>query len=391
MKYFKFIFFMLIATFIFGCAAQQEVIHKKPEKEAKKVKRSYPFDLYKVDKIPRGLTAADLNNDGYLDLISTNHRGDSIDILLNNKMGKFSLFLKKKVPFHPNESASADLDGDGFNDIVVVSEGEDRAVIFKNQKGVDFVEVKSVSLPSSTSYSVVSYDLNGDKKPDLITGSLNGNSISVLINKGNFKFKEELIPSGLASLHPVVSDIDKDSIPEIIVANHFSDDIRIFKQKKSPFKYELFKKIALPHLDGLRPRPRVVKVADMDGDGIMDLICTMELSGKVLILFGDKEGNYTKNAVLAPGNVTWSMDVGDLNNDGKLEIVVARFAKVSMLHVYMNKGNGRDFIEKKFVTKVQPFAVHISDLDKNGYNDIAFVHYYDSEVAVFLNPYKSFK
>lgn len=69
-----------------------------------------------------GVAAGDLNNDGLTDIVLATHTGDIV-ILLNDGRGGFSLStLPMAVEFHSRAVTLADVNGDGWLDIVALSE-----------------------------------------------------------------------------------------------------------------------------------------------------------------------------------------------------------------------------------------------------------------------------
>src|SRR5262249_24081677 len=69
--------------------------------------------------------------------------------------------------------------------------------------------------------------------------------------------------------------------------------------------------------------PRIVKVADLNGDGILDLAVTNTGSNNVSILLGNPDGTFKAAMNYAVGGNPATVAVGDLNGDGKLDLAVS--------------------------------------------------------------------
>jgi VCBS repeat-containing protein len=94
--------------------------------------------------------------------------------------------------------------------------------------------------------------------------------------------------------------------------------------------------------------PQAVRLADLNGDGKLDAVVANEASGTVGVLFGTGanpfggEGpppSFSGPTVYAAGPSPRAMALGDLNNDGKADIVVGNGSGNS-LNVLLNNGNG---------------------------------------------------
>lgn len=324
---------------------------------------AYGSAAYEADSI----AVADVNRDGTPDLLVTNACYDNgcaagaVSVLLGRADGRF-----KAAPNYQsggqdaNAIAAADLKRDGKLDLVVVSDcfGEpscptgtvgvlpgdgngrfDKAVTY----GSGGVEPESVAVA----------DVNGDGKPDLVvanvysTASPTSGSIGVLLGNGDGTFQKAIsFASGAVNAVSVkVADVNRDGIPDIVVANECSDSscasgtVSVLLGKgKGAFQP------AVNYASGGQYASSVA-VADVNHDGKPDLIVTNWCvssgdctNGTVSVLLGNGNGTF-QPAVTYPtgGQFSSPVLVTDLNRDGKLDLVVANEDSLAVL---LGNGNG---------------------------------------------------
>ncbi|MGA7633171.1 MAG: FG-GAP-like repeat-containing protein [Terriglobales bacterium] len=133
------------------------------------------------------VATADLNGDGYLDLVVGNYcqnidcnpSGGGVSVLLGNGNGTF----QPAVTYGPVDGVSValgDANGDGYPD-VLLSGGEFVNLLLDNGDGTLQAPV-SYSTKFEIDYVVAMADVNGDGRPDLIAGDIS-EAVSVFLNE----------------------------------------------------------------------------------------------------------------------------------------------------------------------------------------------------------------
>ena len=239
------------------------------------------------------VTLADLRGIGVLDVVVTDLIQDgqnyesSAGVLLGNGDGTFQPVVNYYSGGVGCQSATvADVNGDGIPDIVVANEWQCEScsdgaagVLLGNGDGT-FQPAVSYDSGSPNSDWVAAGDLTGNGIVDLVVASGVGfNAVGVLLGNGNGTFQ-------------------------------------------APVTY------AVEGLDGGR-----VAIGDVNGDGIPDLAvtdnCTKLKDGscveaKVIVLLGNGDGTFQPQLAYSTGGIgAFSVAIGDVNGDGRPDLVVA--------------------------------------------------------------------
>ena len=117
-------------------------------------------------------------------------------------------------------------------------------------------------------------------------------------------------------------------------------------------------------------------MADIDGDGNLDLAVVNAASigtATTTLLFGTGDGGFAPPIVLPTDAVGSTIAVGDLNNDGRPDVVVATYIE-NVLIVFLNQGN-RQFSGPVFTQDLtehngEYLDLAIADFDGDGTNDV---------------------
>jgi hypothetical protein len=167
------------------------------------------------------LAAADFNNDGSTDLLTT---GSSItSILYNSGSGSFSPTVIDSDSYWCGVCLDYDLDGD--LDVYLGTYGADPNVLLRND-GVSFTDVTGsagVTWTGGTS-GITTGDYNNDGYPDLYLGNTSAPGCKLFRNQGNGTFTDVTAAAGVTGFTdtrtPSFVDYNNDGHLDIYVSNH---------------------------------------------------------------------------------------------------------------------------------------------------------------------------
>jgi hypothetical protein len=179
---------------------------------------------------------ADINKDGFIDLIVPHRDGGQSYVYLGSADMAFS--DTHRIPFGPSNAtirmaAGADFNGDSIPDIVVIDENKGVDLYF-GQKDQTFSEGISLADTTIVPYALAIADLNGDKKIDIIVGHIKAPS-TVFFNDGTGRnFKPISFGDSKGTVYGfAIGDFNEDGIPDIATARSDAPNILYFGNIRS--------------------------------------------------------------------------------------------------------------------------------------------------------------
>ncbi len=132
--------------------------------------------------------------------------------------------------------------------------------------------------------------------------------------------------------------------------------------------------------------PAEIRVADLNGDGKLDLVVENSGSNTVSVLLGNGDGTFKPAVNYATGADPWSLQIGDVNGDGKLDIVTCN-ESASTVSVLLGNGDGTFQPAVNYTTGsgTSPECMRLGDLTGDGSLDIVTANAGTNNISVLRN------
>jgi hypothetical protein len=347
----------------------------------------------------------DLDEDGQLDVVESDHSNNKISVLRNISTIN-SISFATKVDFLIGAGTAeiikyADFDGDGKQDIAIAHFNPGKISIFRNTSSVESISlaasIDSACYAKPTAIAVG--DIDGDGKPDIVANNADAAGRLTLYRNtssvGNISFAprydgNDVMMDSYRSDEIQLADLDGDGKRDIIVTRGAGGNkISILRNLSTPGSFSFGSVIHF----STDADPYGIAVGDLDGDGKSDIAVAAISAGKVNLFRNTSTPGFISFATridLVAGYRPNGIVAADLDGDEKLDLVVGNDSSnvsgyISALKNSSTIGSFSFSSKISFVSGIRPQLPESGDLDGDGKPDIVVGNFGESTISVFRN------
>ena len=282
------------------------------------------------------LDTVDVDGDGREDVIGIGGAsGGAVHVFLNTGSG-FSYVQSGGGTFvtGSTETALGDFDGDNLPDLAVIgfsAQGEPGSVSIILNDGAGVFQTRTTLDVSSSGIFDLSQmatgDVDGDSDIDLVVATTDGQLRTFLGDGTGTLSAGPIVANGSFDDDLVLADVDRDGDVDAVLLSNTGSQVGVRLNTGGMFSNVQTFAVGNDPVD--------LDVGDLDGDGILDVVTANRASDSVSALLGVGDGTF-QNAITAPAGQAGdsqiqpnSLDLGDANNDGLLDVAVGHFASFS--------------------------------------------------------------
>ncbi len=366
-------------------------------------------------ELPSCLAVADVDNDNDIDIFAGYLLSDKI-VWFENLDGSGSFSQEIQITTQTDNIMAlftADLNNDGYADIVSASKNDNKIAWYENlASDGGFSDQIIISDQITQAYDVFAEDFDLDSDFDIIASSLNDNSI-ILFENDSLNFENQYTINNLSENVKQICAADFDYDGDIDIAAAASNDDKIFwyQNAKSAFKLHTINKTAIStdiqtydiDFDGdmdifysdhynvyfleninygqsfeqttlsqISYNIYNIKLVDIDSDNDADLVVADAQGDKVFWLENTNGyGNFSSENIIdntCDGPIT--IDTADLNNDNYIDLLCSAVNGNEII-IYDNLGNG-NFNKRIIIDTISIYASAFLDVNNDNYKDIIY-------------------
>jgi hypothetical protein len=261
--------------------------------------------------------------------------------------------------------AAGALDGDGDIDLVSCAPMEETLdVLINDGHGGFAISQLDAGLVVE---AITLGDPNGDGRPEIaVTGSsdVDFGIARLLRNLGGGAFAPSvpLQGSGCFPAPVAFGDVNADGRPEILTCNGEAQVIAQFVGTDGSL-------LGGPLVIPVESPPSFIAAADLNLDGVSDIVLMTVTGSSGLVLFGDRQDGLTSFGGTILSRPPQSIVLADFTGDGRPDLIAAH--EDGTLDLLLNQGTGLFGAPRSYAAGSQLGAVAVGDLDGDGAVDVA--------------------
>lgn len=331
----------------------------------------------------RGLFLAAFAAAGFVvsrtDTVATPRDQSTAALVKAGGLRSFDIMPLETVSETSSNASIGDLNGDRHPDIVLVKgrHWQVTSRLFFGDGKEHFTPGPALPSKAVKSYSASLADMTGSGHKDMVLSNDEPDPKLVLVGdgKGHFTIGGSYGDPKWPTRNAAVGDLNGDAHPDIAVANRQMTSFVCFNDGKLQFDCR-------PLEDS--PSAATVAIADMNGDGANDVIYACRDSCQSRVYLNDGKGNFPRRGAWGPSqSSTRAMAVADVDGDGRLDI--AACPEELGCFVYLNDGRGTFGSGMQFqAPKALPYSMIAADLNGDHRPEI-LVGYVKAPGVVYFN------
>ncbi|HSH02375.1 MAG TPA: VCBS repeat-containing protein [Anaerolineae bacterium] len=326
-----------------------------------------------------GGVATDFNEDGWLDLGIINEDTADVRLFLNLGEGRglFGGYLRPTTPVNQRASPNdvGDFNGDGHMDWAIANiDANTVSILLGNGDGTFEPQVEIGVGEAPRGLAVL--DVDGDGDVDVVnTNSAGSGNLSLLVNDGRGRFGSPIYFEGGdgGEWGLAAADMNGDGLMDLVVGSRDSSPtVRVLLSRgDGTFDFGPAQIVG----GGVW----MLAVGDVNGDGHDDVVTVNGSNHNGSVLMGDGIGQLAPPVIYGLDALPIAVDLGDVDGDGDLDWVTSSYLGDFML--WENDGDGNFELVGEFTAPEAASCALLFDVDNDGDLDLALI---DEEADLIL-------
>ncbi|HEV7734526.1 MAG TPA: FG-GAP-like repeat-containing protein [Candidatus Binatia bacterium] len=332
----------------------------------------YPGLEIAMNDRPRAVRVVDVDADGRLDLVAVDDRAATLTVARGTGNRGFAAIQTTEIGYGARDLVVADLDGDDVLDVATANQFSDDVSILHGIGGGAFVEVARVPVVEGP-LALGAADLDGDHVLDLAVLQSTPRHVGIYLGNGDGTFRagQVLTMSGTGtSRNLVIADLSGDGRPDLLCGTG------VYFLGNGDGTFGTVRSTALTSAVS-------AAAGDLNRDGRMDIV--LADFARLVVQLGTGGGNFGPSRPLAFDRFAAHVAIADVHGFGFLDILVADGGGDVL--VYTGDGAGNFPFAEPFPAGSSPDWVEAADVDSDGRVDLVTANAFGGTASVLWgNP-----
>ncbi|HEY3975421.1 MAG TPA: VCBS repeat-containing protein [Candidatus Sulfotelmatobacter sp.] len=343
---------------------------------------------------PNNINFADFNGDGKLDFEGSVSNQVMVYLASGNTFLSPVALVTSDTVYDSCGESTGDLNGDGNPEIVSVNCGDNTLTVYVNngdgsfQTGAYYGNAGDEYMYPGTATIA---DVNGDGKNDVVLGNSYSGSISVFLGNGDGTLTTPTVgfnTGGYPWTAPLVADFNGDGLADIIEPDDWFSLVLLSGYGDGTFRAGV--SYYLPQSFGEYAYSYSVASGDFNGDGTADVVAAQDGNSNapgVVVYLSNPDGTMQPGVAYGTSSTLTYVTVADLNGDGKLDIAATDYTN-GVVQIFLGNGDGTFSVGQSYATDTlgNPYPTNLitGDFNHDGKVDLAIANSGSNTIGVLL-------
>lgn len=333
---------------------------------------------YVTGSQPQDIQMADLNRDGHNDAVVVNSQSDTLSVFLGRGDGTFANATTFNTRRQPYGLAIADVDRNGIPDLVTANRSDQSVSVYSGNGAGGFASPVTYAVAGNP-FDVVITDINHDNYVDIATAGMNlsQGAVNVLFGRssGGFAAAQSFNAGGNPSENIVAADLNADGFSDVILG--VSDNL-------VNVLYGNTSGLSTPQSFAAGVQPDSIDAGDVNEDGRLDLVVAGRNTDHIIVLLAEDSGFADPvEFELSDLGDTHRIIVADVTSDGHLDVLTSTNA--FGLAVFIGDGDGQFNQSRDFHTQSSRGVLAVADLNADSHPDLVMTDPNNNRIEVLLH------
>ena len=327
---------------------------------------------------PNRIVLTDVNADDDLDILTTSAASNDVFLLTNDGNGIFSAPSSIFNVSGQTPLALSDFNGDTIPDLAT---GDGSIVSVWLGDGMGGFTIEQTYQIGYQPIAIAVADINNDTFLDVVTGKSESGILSTALGSASQ-------PSPITSTNSVdgfptgmaLADLNADGYEELLVGFGASNSFGF------QHRFASFRGVGdgtFTDQTNYADATTSIQVADIDADGDQDVVASTVV-GSVSVYFGNGTTTLGRHIAYPLGQFPGALTLADLTGDGFVDMIT-ELTSVNQLIALANDGLGKFGTLEYFLSAASPKSLKAGDFNEDGFLDVAFINPQEALTAALGN------